>query len=170
MKTSKIKTQTQSAMELYVKNNLYDYSLLSLLEGKRLTVYKDSLGLPTIGVGHLLKKGENYTVIDEGACRELFEDDYAIALKSCRKLFGDKSTPYQEMAIASVMFNIGEDKFKKYTKTIDLIKRSLADCCLYTNDKGESFFKFLDKDKIHTSRRECEEWVFCIGIDKVIDK
>ena len=32
-------------------------------EGLRLKVYKDSLGKKTIGYGHLIKIGENYTTI-----------------------------------------------------------------------------------------------------------
>lgn len=60
------------------KANEYDQIVKD--EGLVLEVYEDTLGLPTIGYGHLLKKDEHYTTITKEFALELLRVDYKEAL------------------------------------------------------------------------------------------
>lgn len=87
-------------------------------EGFKNKAYKDSKGLPTIGVGHLIKKDEphllNATLTDEQV-RELLRSD----LKWCSEAVESSvrvSLPQASMdALYSLCYNIGETQFKNST-------------------------------------------------------
>jgi hypothetical protein len=51
------------------------YSYIKANEGLKLKRYKDSEGNPTIGIGHLIKKGENLNEITEDKAKQLFNKD-----------------------------------------------------------------------------------------------
>tara|TARA_Y100000401_G_scaffold67738_1_gene54264 strand:+ start:959 stop:1498 length:540 start_codon:yes stop_codon:yes gene_type:complete len=51
------------------------YSYIKANEGLRLKKYKDSEGNPTIGIGHLIKKGEKLNEITEAKAKQLFNVD-----------------------------------------------------------------------------------------------
>ena len=51
------------------------YSYIKANEGLKLKRYLDSEDNPTIGIGHLIKKGENLTEITESKAKELFDVD-----------------------------------------------------------------------------------------------
>ncbi len=56
-------------------------------EGLRLTPYRDSLGFLTIGVGHLITKGERFTVITRKQALDLLKEDIAIAERRLTNIF-----------------------------------------------------------------------------------
>ncbi len=56
-------------------------------EGLRLTPYRDSLGFLTIGVGHLITKGERFTVITREQALDLLKEDIAIAERRLTNIF-----------------------------------------------------------------------------------
>ncbi len=72
--------RTDLTAEEYIKNH----------EGLRLKAYKDSLGYPTIGWGHLCVKNE-YTEIDEEKAQELFNKDLIETQFFVGRLFPDFS-------------------------------------------------------------------------------
>lgn len=108
-------------------------TLLTELEGFRNTVYKDSAGLPTIGIGHLLTKDElnsgkihigDRTIkygggLTDEQVRLLFADDIYKFKRALITLVNVELTDNQEVALLSFMFNIGIVAFKNST----LLKR-----------------------------------------------
>jgi lysozyme len=78
-------------------------------EGYYPYVYKDSAGLPTIGIGHLIKPGEKFdTPMTAETARKLFLQDAAHAVKSLNKRTSVKLRQTQADAIISLTYNIGD--------------------------------------------------------------
>jgi lysozyme len=87
-------------------------------EGARNKAYKDSKGLWTIGVGHLIKASEQHlisTTLTDQEIEELLRSD----LKWCSEAVESSvKVPLQQNqfdALYSLCFNIGETAFKKST-------------------------------------------------------
>ena len=99
-----------------IANSTLDF--ITKEEGFRNKAYKDSKGLLTIGVGHLIKTDEehllNETLTDEQV-KELLKSD----LKWCSEAVESSvKVPLQQNqfdALYSLCFNIGETNFRKST-------------------------------------------------------
>lgn len=97
-------------------------------EGKRLKVYLDTKGLPTVGIGHLVTKDDDLSIgdtITEEKCLTLFKQDVDTAIKSCYKLFKDFASQPEEVKqiVVNMCFNLGVTRlagFKKFIKAIDI--------------------------------------------------
>jgi lysozyme len=90
---------------------------IKIHEGKRLTVYKDSLGLPTIGYGHLIKPGENFTTISEKQANDMFEEDFAKHAKAAQNIPGYNSlNDGAKGALIDMTFNMGPGWYRKWPK------------------------------------------------------
>jgi len=83
-------------------------------EGMRLQSYKDSVGLWTIGVGHLLGQTERMTVITPSECDALLDYDINVACRLACLLapgvfnnFDDIDMEMKENAIVNMAFNLG---------------------------------------------------------------
>ncbi len=122
-------------------------------EGIRLTVYRDSKGLATVGCGHLVVPADNLKVgdkITQARCDELFDFDLDrfenVVNNSVR---GVKSFLQNEFdACVSLAFNIGESGFA----------HSSVVRCLNANDKAgaaAAFMKWVKPVEI-TGRRRSE--------------
>tara|TARA_B100001094_G_C17765258_1_gene592345 strand:+ start:55 stop:528 length:474 start_codon:yes stop_codon:yes gene_type:complete len=94
-------------------------------EGQVLEVYKDHLGYPTIGVGHLvLESDEEYgmgvgTPITQTRCDELLFQDLNIVLKECESRFHENWKDWPEevrLIIANMAFNLGLTRLVKFKK------------------------------------------------------
>jgi len=87
-------------------------------EGARNKAYKDSKGLWTIGVGHLIKADEQY-LLNATLTDEQVEDLLKSDLKWCSEAVETSvKVPLQQHqfdALYSLCFNIGETNFKKST-------------------------------------------------------
>jgi lysozyme len=87
-------------------------------EGSRNKAYKDSKGLPTIGVGHLIKADEphllNATLTDEQV-KELLKSDLKWCSDAVESSVKVPLTQKQFDALYSLCFNIGEGAFRKST-------------------------------------------------------
>tara|TARA_B100002019_G_scaffold275029_1_gene272528 strand:- start:7015 stop:9132 length:2118 start_codon:yes stop_codon:yes gene_type:complete len=89
-------------------------SMIKVHEGKRLEVYQDSLGFPTVGYGHLIDSGSPVkglnvgdTITDEKA-NQLFDDDYEHHKKAAEKIPGyEKASGQQKAALIDLTFNMG---------------------------------------------------------------
>ena len=97
-------------------------------EGLRLTVYRDSLGKPTVGVGHLvlpqdgLKVGDRITRAQSDA---FLAKDASTAIQAAMaqgKEIGVDDIDFL-VALASVNFQLGTGWTKKFPRTWDLIRR-----------------------------------------------
>ena len=93
-------------------------------EGVKYEVYLDHLGLPTCGIGHLIKdtdpeKGlEVGTAISEERVNELFDEDIQVTLQECRYLYEDFDDLPEEAQriIANMMFNLGRPRLSRFLK------------------------------------------------------
>jgi lysozyme len=99
---------------------------LTIDEGKVLEVYHDHLGLPTVGIGHLILDSDEEsgkalgTPISEGRCVELFEHDVQSVLADC-KILHDGWDGYPEevkQVVANMMFNMGRTRLTGFRKHV----------------------------------------------------
>ena len=93
-------------------------------EGVKYEVYLDHLGLPTCGIGHLIKDTdpeqglEVGTAISEERVNELFDEDIQETLQECRYLYEDFDDLPEEAQriIANMMFNLGRPRLSRFLK------------------------------------------------------
>lgn len=91
-------------------------------EGVKHEVYRDHLGLPTVGIGHLVREyDEEYgepvgTPVTEERVIELFESDVLSVLEDCDRLYPEFETLPEEaqLIIANMMFNMGYSRLSKF--------------------------------------------------------
>jgi lysozyme len=80
-------------------------------EGLRLTVYRDQGGYPTIGYGHKLQSGENWTQITEAEASALLQQDLITAERAVNQLVSVPLTSAMFDALVSLVFNWGQGNF-----------------------------------------------------------
>ena len=93
-------------------------------EGYKNEIYLDHLGLPTLGVGHLVKETdpefglEVGTKIDDERVNELFEQDLNVTIDECTYLYEDFYILPEEaqLIIANMMFNLGRPRLSRFLK------------------------------------------------------
>ena len=91
-------------------------------EGCKYTVYLDHLGLPTVGIGHLITEDDfEYgcsvgTEVPEERVQALFRRDVAITIEDCQRLYPDFSDLPEEvqLIVANMMFNLGYPRLSKF--------------------------------------------------------
>ena len=96
-------------------------------EGVVLRVYSDSVGLPTVGIGHLVRSEDNLQVgqtITLAQCEVLFEKDIASALLGCEQMFADFNDMGEELQLilANMMFNLGPERLAGFKKFLSAVK------------------------------------------------
>lgn len=110
------------------RNNIYEQ--LKIDEGVVYEIYKDHLGYPTFGVGHLILKTDKEfeqdvgTPITEERVRECFEHDLDTAVSECEALFKDNWNEYPgelKEILVNMMFNLGRTRLGKFKKFIGAI-------------------------------------------------
>jgi lysozyme len=87
-------------------------------EGSRNKAYKDSKGLPTIGVGHLIKADEPHLLtatLSDQEVKDLLKSDLKWCSEAVEGAVKVPLTQNQFDALYSLCFNIGETNFKKST-------------------------------------------------------
>tara|TARA_S200002703_G_C3708438_1_gene217601 strand:+ start:84 stop:500 length:417 start_codon:yes stop_codon:yes gene_type:complete len=90
-------------------------SLIARHEGKVLTMYTDTVGVPTIGYGHNLNEP-----ISEAAALQILSDDVSIAVNELddrMDWWRDLPHPAQ-LVLASMVFNLGWPRFSRFKKMI----------------------------------------------------
>lgn len=95
--------------------NQAGFELIKSFESCVLHVYRDAVGLPTIGWGHLIKAGESFTTLTQEEADELFRQDLAIFETAVATLVKVPLTDNQFAALVSLAFNIGTGNFKDST-------------------------------------------------------
>lgn len=91
-------------------------------EGVVYEVYLDHLGLPTVGIGHLILESDPEhgadvgTPVTEERVTELFQQDCEIVLGDCQILYPDFDDLPEEvqLIIANMMFNMGRPRLSKF--------------------------------------------------------
>jgi len=92
-------------------------------EGISKKIYKDSKGLPTIGIGHLIKHGEDFSKgITDKQVQELFNKDIQAKLKLTKRLFPkfDKYIPSVQVVLLDGVYR---GDISGSPKTIKLINK-----------------------------------------------
>ena len=95
---------------------------LEIDEGVKYEVYKDHLGYPTFGIGHLVLESDveydcsDGTPVSESRVIEAFESDLQGVLSDCELLYSDFETLPEEaqQIIANMMFNMGRPRLSKF--------------------------------------------------------
>ena len=91
-------------------------------EGCKLEIYLDHLGLPTFGIGHLVREddpehGEPVgTPVSDERVRQVFALDIAVTLEDCKRLYDDFDDLPEEaqLVIANMCFNLGYPRLSKF--------------------------------------------------------
>jgi lysozyme len=104
-------------MEKITQISQHGLQLIQQWEGFKLNVYKDSAGLPTIGVGHLLTKSElsSGNVVIGGAPVE-----YAAGLtdEQVLELLGQDVTPAEKAVAANTNVELNQNQFDALTSFV----------------------------------------------------
>ena len=93
-------------------------------EGQVNEIYKDHLGYPTFGIGHLVLESdpeyglEDGTAVSEERVKLVFEEDVQSVLSDCKKLHDGWDGYPQEVKqiVANMMFNMGLTRLSKFNK------------------------------------------------------
>jgi lysozyme len=91
-------------------------------EGCKFEIYLDHLGLPTFGIGALIKDHDpEYgqpvgTPVSEERVRQRFNLDIAVTIEDCQVLYNDFDDLPEEaqLVIANMMFNLGRPRLSKF--------------------------------------------------------
>lgn len=89
--------------------------LIKKWEGFRNHVYMDAAGLPTIGYGHLIRTGEEFTAITEAEAEALLHKDVRKAVSAVQRLIVTPLTQNQFDALVSFTFNLGGGALQRST-------------------------------------------------------
>ena len=95
---------------------------LELDEGVKHEIYLDHLGLPTFGIGHLVREEDPEYGWDVGEpvsddrVAEAFESDIQITIDDCEKLYPDfyELPEEAQLIIANMCFNLGYPRLSKF--------------------------------------------------------
>ena len=102
------------------------FEQLKIDEGVVYEVYKDHLGYPTFGVGHLVLESDPEhgqpvgTPISEERVAECFDNDLNTAISECHALYGqgdfDSLPDGVQGVLVNMMFNMGRTRLSKFKK------------------------------------------------------
>ena len=99
---------------------------LKIDEGVKYEIYKDHLGYPTFGIGHLITENDpehgepNGTEISEERVNEVFETDVAKFVSESKILFPDLDDlpDVAQQVIVNMAFNMGRPRLSKFKNFI----------------------------------------------------
>ena len=95
---------------------------LKIDEGVKYEIYKDHLGYPTFGIGHLVTDTDAEfgcdvgTSVSEQRVEEAFNIDVQVVLRECDELYPNFDNLPEEVQqiIANMMFNLGRPRLSKF--------------------------------------------------------
>ena len=99
---------------------------LKIDEGVKYEIYKDHLGYPTFGIGHLITENDpehgkpDGTEISEDRVNEIFETDVAKFVSEAKILFPDLDDlpDVAQQVIVNMAFNMGRPRLSKFKNFI----------------------------------------------------
>ena len=99
---------------------------LKIDEGVKYDIYKDHLGYPTFGIGHLITENDpehgkpDGTKISEDRVNEIFETDVAKFVSEAKILFPDLDDlpDVAQQVIVNMAFNMGRPRLSKFKNFI----------------------------------------------------
>jgi len=107
------------------------YEEIKADEGEILEIYKDHLGYPTIGIGHLVtEQDEEFgeptgTPITAERSRELFDRDIQVAIKDCERLYGQWHNWPEEvqLILVNMAFNLGGPRLGRFMNMKNMLSQ-----------------------------------------------
>jgi GH24 family phage-related lysozyme (muramidase) len=99
------------------------FEQLKIDEGVVYEIYKDHLGYPTFGVGHLVLESDPEfgqdvgTPVTEERTKQCFEKDLDTSISECVALYGDDFTDWPgvvQEVLVNMMFNMGRTRLGKF--------------------------------------------------------
>lgn len=116
-------------------------NLIKRFEGLRLSSYICAAGYPTIGYGHVIKRGEDFSAgIDEARAVELLRGDVQASERAVRRLINVTLNQNQFDALVSFTFNLGAGALQRSTLR-----------------------QKLNRGEYHQAAPEFNKWVFANG-------
>ena len=102
---------------------------LKIDEGVKYEIYKDHLGYPTFGIGHLITENDPEhgqpvgTEISEERVNEVFDKDVELFVNESKKIFPDLDDKPEEVqqVVVNMCFNLGEPRLSQFKKFISAI-------------------------------------------------
>lgn len=95
-------------------------------EGLRLKPYRDTKGLWTIGIGHLIGASIEDLELSRDVVNQIFLEDMGYHWKETCEIFGEQWLRSQalarQVALLSLVFNLGRTKLSKFIHTLPAIK------------------------------------------------
>ena len=107
------------------------FEQLKIDEGVVNEIYKDHLGYPTFGVGHLILASDTEhgqevgTSVSENRVKECFKKDLDTAISECVALYGEGFNNWPgevQEVVVNMMFNMGRPRlggFKNFRKALE---------------------------------------------------
>lgn len=95
-------------------------------EGFRTKPYKDTLGNLTVGIGHLIKPGEEAKELSKQEVEDLFEKDLSKAQQGAQNIINKNKLDLSEAqtnALTDMVFQMGEKGVSKFKNTLKLLKQ-----------------------------------------------
>ena len=107
------------------------YEEIKADEGEILEIYKDHLGYPTIGIGHLVtEQDEEFgeptgSPITAERSRELFDRDIQVAIKDCERLYGQWHNWPEEvqLILVNMAFNLGGPRLGRFMNMKNMLSQ-----------------------------------------------
>lgn len=90
-------------------------ALIQAFEGFSARVYLDVAGIATIGYGHVIKKGEQFSIITRGEAEILLRQDIAEAERAVCRLITIPLKDGQFDALVSFTYNLGAAALQRST-------------------------------------------------------
>lgn len=131
--------------------------LIKSFEGFSPTTYLCSAGVPTIGYGHAIKRGESFTLITEEDAENILARDVSVAEKGVLRLISVPLSDGQFNALVSFSFNLGTGALQRSTLRLKLNRGEYV-------DTSDEFMKWIRAGgrviKGLIRRREAERRMF----------
>ncbi len=100
---------------------------LGYFKNGKFWTYKDSLGYPTIGYGHLIVSGENFSQgLTEAQANELLAKDLASKVADARAIYeqyGIKGNIELQKVLTQMVFQMGKGKVLAFKNTLSCMSR-----------------------------------------------
>ncbi|KMK51473.1 hypothetical protein RO21_06045 [[Actinobacillus] muris] len=146
------------------------FSLIKQFEGCKLTAYRDSVGVLTIGYGHThnVKEGDKIT---QAQAEQLLAQDVKHFEKGINQLLdelGVTVTQHQFDALVSLAFNIGLGRLKKSTlvKKLYLMRQTDQRSVYAVADQFLRWIYAGGKELAGLKRRRNEERLLFLGVQR----
>lgn len=93
-----------------MKTSKAGLDLIKEFEGFSAVPYCDAVGLPTVGYGHLIKKGEKFTSVNEEQALRMLASDVTLAEYVVDLHVAENLNQHEFDALVSFVFNVGSGR------------------------------------------------------------